>query len=102
MMTNAEKVEIQGVDVTPCEDSFVLPDQWSIGARLVECDWEAAPFRLPSVLHDQAPAVKVEVTGRSLRWDNPFTMTPAVRVRVTFVGDGEPDEVSGGWMMVGI
>lgn len=91
--------EIWGRDVTPRAGLGVETDACGYARRLVPCDdWDAAPFRLES-MYDGGPAVacRVDVTGRTLH-RAPYTGTPRVRVRVTFVGDGEPDTTCGGWM----
>lgn len=90
---------INGVDVSPQVGRFVQPDGWPLGAILAECDWGEAPFRLPSRT-GRAPAVDIKVTGRTLRYDAPGIAGPAVRVRVTFVRDGETNETTGGWMVL--
>lgn len=46
-------------------------------------------------------ACEVEVSGRKVRRDvTGLRGVAVVRVRVVFVGDGEPDEVTSGWMHV--
>lgn len=91
--------------VNPEVGSFVVPDGWSCGAFLHECDWEGAPFRIMAPRTQVNVAVRIEVTSRKVRWGK-GTPTPNeihtdwVRVRITWVGDGEPDRHSGGWMEV--
>lgn len=64
---------------------------------LVASDWDGAPFRLPGP--HGALAVRVEVTGRTVRHTVAgLAGVGVVRARITFVGDGEPDEVTGGWI----
>lgn len=68
--------------------------------KLIASDWTEAPFRLTSSHTGIDLAVKVEVTGRLVRFDSPLS-APAVRVRITFVADGDDEDVvSGGWMLV--
>lgn len=93
---------------SPQIGSLVRPDEWRNAHRLVESDWSEAPFRLPTgrmmpwadEVREVRLAVRVEVTGRTVR--RPFGRYGGrwVRVRVTFVGDGEPDTHTGGWMAV--
>lgn len=81
--------------------SFVKPDGWTIGETLTACDdWSEAPFRIHAYGAGLDLAVRIEVTGRKVRWDSPFSIGGGVRVRITFVGDGEADEVTSGWMLV--
>lgn len=69
--------------------------------RLEVCDyWDAADYILPGrgIIPDQA--VKVAVTGRKVRYDAPgLGGLGVIRVRVTFVGDCEPDVTVGGWIL---
>lgn len=63
--------------------------------------WDGAPYVLPGrdLIPDQA--VRVELTGRGVRFDVPkLAGQPVVRVRVTFVTDGAEGEevVVGGWV----
>lgn len=85
----------------PRVGSLVELDGRRVGELLLPCEYpELAPFRFPSwslkaTGGAAGPAVRVDVTGRTAvlrggeRW---------VRVRVTFVGDGDPDTHAGGWM----
>jgi hypothetical protein len=85
---------------------FIKPDGWRIGGSLIASDWDAAPFRVITCTLAGGPymptpsgyvelAVRVEITGRGTRkmpgggW--------GWRCRVVFVGDGEPDQIVGGW-----
>jgi hypothetical protein len=89
---------IYGFDVTPQVDRYVKPDGWTFGSRLAD-GGSFSPFRLPT--NSGGPikslAVNVETTGRTLQRVQGERM---VRVRITFIGDGEPDTVSGGWMAI--
>lgn len=82
--------------------SYVELDGGKWAARLGPSNWKCAEFRLPSdafrrVYGESHPGIacNVAVTGRTLQkrggeyW---------VRVRVRFVGDGEPDTVVYGWL----
>ncbi len=80
---------------TPRPGDAVLLDTKKVSARLFPCDdWDAADFRIEGRITNVA--VNVEVTGRRIR------QVPGGgygwRVKVTFVGDGEPDTTVGGWM----
>ena len=77
--------------------TFVEPEQWSIGHRLEEGLLGFCDFYLPTghgvIEH---VAVNVKLTGRV-----PIRRHGALwcRVRITFVGDGEPDTTTGGWVL---
>ena len=78
--------------------TYVEPDNWNHGARLIDCpEWELAQFRLPGLAEY---ACNVEVTGRVIRYPWGKYAGPAVRVLITFVGDCEPDQYAKGWMAV--
>lgn len=100
---------VQGFDVTPRVGSFVEPDLWRMGEPLVVSDWDQAPFRIPTSMRAEGAflptpsgfvevAVNVEVTGRTVR-RRPNRYGLWVRARITFIGDGEPDQVTGGWLL---
>ena len=64
--------------------------------ELTPCtDWDAAEFRAYSYFTGNEIACNVEITGRTIQRRYGSS---SVRVRVTFVGDGEPDEVAYGWL----
>ena len=73
-----------------------------VAENLLTCDdWDKAEFRFPVTSRRIPYAVNVIVTGRKLRWrSGTFPCSNWVRVKVTFVGDGEPDADRGGWMLV--
>ena len=87
----------------PAAGSLIALDGRPLNERLAPCEFpEFAPFRFPSssmqfVTGCVGPACRVDVTARKV------TFRPGgcwVRVAVTFVGDGEPDTVVGGYMAV--
>lgn len=96
------------LEVTPRIGSYVQPDAWKHGEKLVASDWDQAQFRIPTGIRaggafTMTPsgyveiAINVEVTGRT--WQRaPYTGTLRVRCRIEFVGDGEPSSFSGGWL----
>lgn len=104
-------LEINGRTVRPQIGSFVEPDGWrGRGEMLVASDWDEAQFRIPTSIRADGPylptpsgyvevAVNVEITGRTLRWRGWNRGGSWVRVRIEFVGDGEPSTFSGGWMI---
>jgi len=83
--------------VEPKIGSFIKPDGWALGSKLEASDWDAAAFRIP--LNSAGPitslAVNVIVTGRTWQRRN---ASYYVRVRIEFVGDGEPSTFTTGWM----
>jgi len=95
---NNTRAKARRAEVTPAVGKYVKPDGWVLGGQLIEGD-DFSALRLTT--NSGGPitdlAVRIEVTGRTLR-----TMhgTLAVRVRVIFVGDGEPDSFCGGIMGV--
>lgn len=107
-VTAPKPVTIYGREIVPQIGSYIEPDRWSYGNKLVASDWDEAQFRLltqyraggaytPTPSGYVEVAVNVEVTGRTLQ-RRKFGLW--VRVRITFVGDCEPDETVSGWMIV--
>lgn len=106
MTANAELIQV-GNDIikAPAVGALIELDGCRLNERLHVCEFpEFAPFRFPSsavqfVTKGECvgPACRVEVTARKV------VLRPGgcwVRVAVTFVGDGEPDTVVGGYMAV--
>ena len=97
--------QIDGIDVTPKVGSYIKPKHWPLGSCLVAGD-SFSPFRLPT--NSEGPitslAVRVEVSGRKLGraggWSIRHAGALTVAVKITFVGDGEPDTVTSGYMVV--
>ena len=87
------------LDIKPTIGSYVVPDGWNgWGDCLIPCDdWDKAEFRFPARTAGYDLAVNVEVTGKKERY---VLGMWAVRVRITYVGDGEPDQHDGGFMKV--
>ena len=90
--------EIWGFNVTPQVGRWVKPDGWPIGASLIDGD-SFSPLRLSTNSNGpvKSLAVRVETTGRTVQRVSGLRV---VRVRITFVGDCEPDTVVGGYMEV--
>ena len=92
---------IYGNEIELKVGSCIRPDGWNFGGRLISSDWDKAQFRLPrpaafSGDPIQSLGVNIVVTGRTVqRRECGFW----VRVRIEFVGDGEPSEFTGGWML---
>ena len=82
--------------------SYIRRDGVQFGAHLLPCDdWDKAEFRWPNPIPEwqqsHAIAVNVEVTGRTIRY---YSGEAWVRVKLTWVGDGEPDTTTGGFMLL--
>lgn len=73
-------------------------DGWSCSADPLLPGDDFSAFRLPVLSRGpiKSLAVNVEITGRVPRRD--AGLAGAYRCRLTFVGDGEPDEVVGGYI----
>jgi hypothetical protein len=85
---------VDGYEVSVEAGKFVKIDGNALSRMLLVGD-DFSPFRLES--HSavcRSVACRVEITGRKIRWDH----GRSVRVRVVFVGDGEPDVVASGWL----
>ena len=86
---------IAGIDVTPRVGCRIKPDGWPFGEQLIEGDSFSALRVLTGSAVIKSLAVRVEVTGRTIQYKN---WEQRVRVRITFLGDCEPDTVVHGWM----
>ena len=92
---------IYGTEVEAKVGSCIRPDGWRFGSRLVPSDWDRAQFRLlrPNAFPSdpiQSLAVNIVITGRTWqRRQGDYW----VRLRIEFVGDGEPSVFVGGWML---
>lgn len=89
---------IYGNEVEVKVGSCIRPDGWRFGERLTVSDWNKAQFRLPTGSSGpiKSLAVNVTITGRTWQRREGDLW---VRVRVEFVGDGEPSVFVGGWML---
>lgn len=68
-------------------------------APLENCEhWDGAPFMMPAQDGIPAVAVRVEISGRTVRYDA-VGNNPVIRVRIIFVGDCEPNQTVGGWIL---
>lgn len=82
--------------ITPAVGKMVQPDGWGSWEELLPCDdWDRADYRIAVKKYDLA--VRVEVTGNTVQM---VEGVQAVRVKITFVGDCEPDSITRGWMYV--
>jgi hypothetical protein len=92
----SDTVHIYGVGYSPKVGTFVLPGSWSFGEKLTASDWDKAKFRLGRRDGVQSVAVNVVLTGGTLQRRSGNLW---IRAKITFVGDGEPDQVVGGWVL---
>ena len=87
-----------GYDVIPQIGSWVKPDGWSYGAYTIPCKWDGAQFRIPGNYGDYS--LDVKITGRCTRQAPGLFKGEFVRVKITWVHDGEPNVPDRGWMEV--
>ena len=94
-------VDQWGEPIRPKVGLWVWPDEWELGDHLQPCDdWSEADFRLKAARVGIDLACKVDVTGRTIRQAPGTSVRKFVRVKITFVGDGEADTETGGWMRI--
>lgn len=102
-MTKTVKLPWMDVEVKPEAGRQIRVDGWQTrcASILQDCELpEFASFRLPSFnFFDIAYACEVEITGRVAQ-RQPYSDCHWVRVKITWVQDGEPNTVSYGWMVV--
>ena len=100
-LEKADHKEWVEANLKPKVGSVIQPDGWGLPSTLVDEDWwDKAEFRLPSPTYfDVSSAVNVELSERSKK----IYVTGSaykLRVKITFVGDCEPDIVVHGWLWV--
>lgn len=86
--------------IAPKAGDYVKPDGWTIGGNLEPGDepgsrgegW-SCQFRLPG--RHYSLAVNIALTG-FLKWEH---CQDFHRVKIEFVGDGEPSTFSRGWLL---
>lgn len=90
---------------TPKHGDFVRPDGWNWGNPLTKADdfkdssFPGCSFRLNSEHYDLA--VNVTRSGRKKTWSKSYGTNPGTfkyRVKIEFVGDGEPSTFTNGWL----
>lgn len=81
----------------PVVGDVIKLDARTCSDRLIECDDFPAEYRLTG--HCADLPVRIEITGRVIRWDAPRMRGAAcVRCRVVFLTDGgEPEPVECNW-----
>jgi len=82
----------------PVGDTIYI-DDWDRWVDLIEDEtgWEKCDYRIPVKDGFYELAVRIEVTGRTIQWRQD---APMVRIKIVFVGDGEPDKVCRRWAYV--
>jgi hypothetical protein len=112
-MTTREKKStskvIDGLEVSAKVNSVVQLDSGRF-ERLLEGDdyqdsgWDGCDFRYPNPIREWATkhaiACNVHITGRTFQ-DRMGDGRRWVRVKIEWVGDGEPNTYAGGWLSVG-
>ena len=97
-MANAQPAIVdEYMRVQAVEGSRIWIDEWDRAEVLIadDTEWDRCDFRISVHNGFYKLAVVIEVTGWKSR---NFHREPAVRVRVIFPGDGEPDTICHGWM----
>ncbi len=85
---------------------YVVPDGWpsGIGGLLlagheaIGAPWHYAGSQFCIQGQHTASPINVTISGRTMQWGK-FSK-PAVRVKIEWVRDGEPNVVSHGWMVL--
>lgn len=91
-------VIIYGNEVEVSVGSVIKIDGWRFAEKLIPSSWEPAQFYIPTSSGGPIKqlAVNVTITGRTWqRREGEYW----VRVKIEFVGDGEPSEYTSGWML---
>lgn len=106
-VTPIASVEIYGRTFTPKVGDYVVLGDKLVGECLlpgdetVDSGYRGCQFRWPVNLHPiDTVAIDVKITGRTLQYRPHQGTTLWVKVRVTFVGDCEPDTHVDGWLCV--
>ena len=88
------------MNVQPKLGDTLYPDEWAPSSTYLNpSDWDKAEWRVPSARYQDLPglAIRLRVTGRTVqrKYGN-----LVVRVEITWVGDGEPDTHSKGYLAI--
>jgi len=90
---------------TPQIHDYLVPDQWGVGEWLKPSDgfsdssFPGCQFRVPSSQYPYYElAINLKVTGKPHTIYVNNRQSYKSRVKVEFVGDGEPSTYSGGWL----
>jgi hypothetical protein len=100
IMTTIEKA-IEGRRVL-VEVGSVIENAAGRTEKLLPSDWDRAQFRFPNPIPgwevSRAIACNVDITGRTFQERGRGNWF--VKVRLIWVGDGDPDTVTEGWLAV--
>jgi hypothetical protein len=88
-IVNVTRGSVVQIDGGRCEPLFACTD------------WDQAEFRWPNPIHEwrekHAIACNIEITGRTFQYRR---SNWCVRVRIIWVGDGEPNTSCTGWLLI--
>lgn len=103
-MTDASRLTVQlfgfDIDATPEPGRVIRMDNWRLTTTLTACEVpELAAFRVLTPNTQQNLAVNVTVTGRK-PVKTAYSDAHWVRIKIEFVGDGEPSTFHGGYMKI--
>lgn len=100
--TTVERITVGNWDATPEVGMYVKPDELAYCTRLeagLICEYWKCDFYMP--LNSGGPikqvAANIVVTGRTVQRKAGMYM---VRVRIEFVGDGQPSTYASGYMQL--
>lgn len=96
MNTTKQEAKMEKRDRTIQVGTYVEPELWGMGENLQEglegfCDFYLTGWNTGATM-----AVNVEVTGRTVQRRKGDLW---IRVKVTFVGDDQPNTTTGGWVL---
>lgn len=87
------------INVQPRIGDTLYPDGWAPSSTYLNpSDWDKAEWRIPSARYSGIGlAIRLRVTGRTVQRKHGNLV---VRVEITWVGDGEPDTYSKGYLVI--
>jgi len=87
------------MNIKPEINDQVMLDSWRVSETLLDSEWDKAQFYLTMPRTRMKRAVNITVTGRTFQKPNGKYGPEAVRIKIEFVGDGEPSTFAGGWLI---
>lgn len=103
MTMDANSKIIEGRIVTVGVGSRVALESGRV-EELMPCDWDQASFRYPNPIQEwrekHAIACNVQITGRTFQVKH--GVISAVKVRIEWVGDDEPNTYTEGWLLTDV
>lgn len=87
------------MNIQPKIGDTLYPDGWAPSLTYLNpSDWDKAEWRVPSAAYPWVNlAIRLRVTGRTVQRKHGNLV---VRVEITWVGDGEPDTHSKGYLAI--